>query len=152
MADGEVPITTSQRDFTKHNEDGHVFQSPTPVPTWSSIPSGVVDPELAGLSSLPPLKAAKSMPELGRSTTQRSLSSLLGYEKIPWDGETAPNAVAISKMGSIAEMVRTTGQSPAYFLGTIRQMFASIQPVALGDDQVLIFPQPKRFQTLLTLR
>lgn len=142
MAEGQVPITTSQRGFSKQNADGYVLHSPTAAPTWSSIPSsipcGVVEPESAGLSSLPPLKVAKSMPELGRSTTQKSISSLLGYEKVPRDCESAPNAVAVSKMGTVVEIVTSTVQSPTYILGTIRQLFAANQAVSLGDDQVLL--------------
>jgi hypothetical protein len=101
--------TTSAHDFAKNNMDEEAFRSPTSAGTWSSTANEEDNGPLTSVSSRPPLKSSRSMPELGRSTTQRSMSSVLGYEKVSWDLETSPNGVAPSNIGGIVEMVRSTG-------------------------------------------
>jgi len=150
MADTRAPLTTSTLNFAKHKFNREGFGSPTTGGSWPITEKELNNtPQKKDVSPRPALKTVKTMPDLGRSTTQKSISSLLGFENIASDPEYAQNGIATSKFRSIISKMRATGYNSVSALGNMMQNC----PVGLPP---LAFPAlrlglPEGLQVLVTL-
>jgi hypothetical protein len=149
MAGNQAKSPTSALDFTNHKFNGEAFGSPTTGGSWPITEKELNHtPRTAAVSARPALRGSNTMPALGRATTQKSVSSVLGFVKISSDPEFAPNGAA-SKFRSIVSKMRATGYSSASALGEIMQNFpVGLPPLAFpafglglpGGLQVLLAP------------